>query len=192
MIQLSAKLQTFEAGSALAQPHLELRPEDMTHDMERFCGWVVLALLSAHALAVPTGNSTAIVTSTTTSTRSPLKTYGSTPGLQATFATEPPGRGTVGILISCTATFFFCIWTAMHPNIIPGVSSWYRLYHRLVLMAISIVIPEGILICAMGEFRDAKGVRDAWAADKHIPQQRKVHGGHAGGLFRGDGGLCGG
>lgn len=61
----------------------------------------------------------------------------------------------------------------MHPNIIPGVSSWYRFYYRLVLMGISIVIPEGILICAMGEFRDAKSVRKAWADDKHIPEHAK-------------------
>lgn len=40
-------------------------------------------------------------------------------------------------------------------------------------MGISIVIPEGILICAMGEFRDAKSVRKAWADDEHIPSHAK-------------------
>lgn len=44
----------------------------------------------------------------------------------ATIAPEPRGRGTFGILFSCSATFFFCVWTAVHPNTIPGLSPGNR------------------------------------------------------------------
>lgn len=134
--------------------------------MERFCAWIVLAFLAAHALAAPTGNTTA-----TTTGNVAITTYGRTHGLQATFASEPRGRGTVSILVSCSATFFFCVWTAMHPNIIPGVSNWRRFYYKAVLMFVSILIPEGVLICAMGQYRDAKALRKAWRECKKIPSR---------------------
>lgn len=136
--------------------------------MERFYAWIVLAFLAAHALAAPTGNTTATTTNAVV-----ITTYGKTHGLQATFASEPRGRGTVSILISCSATFFFCIWTAMHPNIIPGVSSWRRFYYKAVFMFISILIPEGVLICAMGQYRDAKALRKAWRQCDNIPLHSK-------------------
>lgn len=136
--------------------------------MKRFYAWIVLAFLAAHALAAPTGNTTATTTDSVV-----ITTYGKTHGLQATFASEPRGRGTVSILISCSATFFFCVWTAMHPNIIPGVSGWCRFYYKAVLMLVSILIPEGVLICAMGQYRDAKALRKAWRQCDKIPPHSK-------------------
>lgn len=136
--------------------------------MERFHAWIVLAFFAAHALAAPTGNTTA-----TTTGNVAITTYGKTHGLQATFASEPRGRGTVSILVSCSATFFFCVWTAIHPNIIPGVSNWRRLYYKIILMFVSILIPEGVLICAMGQYRDAKALRKAWRLCEKIPPHSK-------------------
>ncbi|KAH0606079.1 uncharacterized protein H6S33_003740 [Morchella sextelata] len=82
---------------------------------------------------------------------------------------EPKGRGTIGILISCTATYIFCIWTSIHPNIMPETTKTCRTFYKTVLTSVSIVLPPGIMVCAMGELYDACQVlkewnkmRDAW------------------------------
>jgi hypothetical protein len=61
---------------------------------------------------------------------------------EAVFAYEPHGRGTVGLIVSCTATFVFCIWTAVHPNIVPGSITSQRVYYRAVMMMFSIMYPK--------------------------------------------------
>lgn len=40
-------------------------------------------------------------------------------------------------------------------------------------MFVSILIPEGVLICAMGQYRDAKALRKAWRASDRIPDNSK-------------------
>lgn len=78
------------------------------------------------------------------------------------FEAEPPGRGTVGILISCTATYIFCIWTAVHADI-NAKSTWgCRLWYKCVLMVLAVLVPEGLLICAFGQYREAKRLERAW------------------------------
>ena len=86
-----------------------------------------------------------------------------------TFGPEPRGRGTWGILFSCTTTFVFCVWTAVHPNVIPNVSDNYRLFYKGVLMAISIINPEGIAVFAYGQFTAARELKQQW--DNHVEAQ---------------------
>ncbi|CCX33196.1 Similar to predicted protein [Aspergillus terreus NIH2624]; acc. no. XP_001210260 [Pyronema omphalodes CBS 100304] len=71
------------------------------------------------------------------------------------WASEPRGRGTLGVLLSCTLTFIFCIWTVVHPNIIPDSCQKFRTLYKAVLMVISILNPEGLVILAYGQWRDA-------------------------------------
>jgi len=79
-----------------------------------------------------------------------------------TFATEPEGRGTWSIIFSCTVTLLFCVWTAMHPDIVPGLSSWYRFFYRMLLMLIAAVNPEAIAVLAWQQWRDARRIRKEW------------------------------
>lgn len=123
--------------------------------------WLLLALFAVYTHAVPLSNVT-------------VTKYGSKPGLQATFGAEPSGRGTVSILISCTSTFIFCIWTAVHPNIVPGVSSRQRLYYKAILMFTSIMVPEGVLVCAFGQWRDARRLVRAWKECGAIKDKKKM------------------
>jgi hypothetical protein len=81
------------------------------------------------------------------------------------FGTEPPGRGTWGILFSCTTTYAFCVWTAVHPNVIPDASSGYRLFYKGVLMVISIINPEGIAVFAYGQLAAARDLKRQWEMD---------------------------
>ncbi|KAI5856564.1 hypothetical protein BZA05DRAFT_463805 [Tricharina praecox] len=79
-----------------------------------------------------------------------------------TFEPEPKGRGTWGLLFSCTVTFGFCVWTAVHPNIIRGVANRYRFCHKAALMVVSIIVPEGMIVCAFGEWWEARKLNKAW------------------------------
>lgn len=78
------------------------------------------------------------------------------------FQAEPPGRGTVGILISCTATYIFCVWTAVHPDINPRTTWGCRLWYKFVLMVLAVLVPQGLLVCAFGQWREAKKLEQAW------------------------------
>lgn len=78
------------------------------------------------------------------------------------FQSEPSGRGTVAILLSCTATYIFCVWTAVHPNIIPKSTPGCRLWYKFVLMVLAVLVPEGLLVCAFGQWREAKRLEQAW------------------------------
>lgn len=86
-----------------------------------------------------------------------------------TIGQEPRGRGTFGIAISSSATFIFCVWTAVHPNVVTGASSSDRMKYRSFLMLLSIVVPEGIAVCAFGQWREAKVVLKAWRLKMNIP-----------------------
>ncbi|KAL0630933.1 hypothetical protein Q9L58_010214 [Maublancomyces gigas] len=80
--------------------------------------------------------------------------------LEKSFQPEPQGRGTVGILLSCTLTFALCIWTTVHPSILPGTAGKFRL--KLMWMVVAIVLPEVLMLCALGERRQARRVRLCW------------------------------
>lgn len=86
------------------------------------------------------------------------------------FTTEPRGRGTVGLLFSCIVTFAFCVWTAVHPNIIVDATERHRIFYKTVLMIISILVPEGVILCAYGQRREALRLHKAW--QRKYPEQR--------------------
>ncbi|KAI5812111.1 hypothetical protein BZA77DRAFT_270527, partial [Pyronema omphalodes] len=77
------------------------------------------------------------------------------------FEPEPKGRGTVGILLSCTFTFLFCIWTVVHPNVLPDSTLWTRSIYKAVSMVIAAINPEGVVISAYGQWRDARLLQQA-------------------------------
>ncbi|KAH0605684.1 uncharacterized protein H6S33_004906 [Morchella sextelata] len=83
-------------------------------------------------------------------------------GLKIKFRSEPEGRGTMGIILSCVATFLFCIWGTVHPNIVVGAKSYYRLFYKAVLMLIAVVVPEGLILSAFAQYREAKELHNLW------------------------------
>jgi hypothetical protein len=83
-------------------------------------------------------------------------------GIPIKFRSEPRGRGTTGIILSCVATFLFYIWGTVHPNIIVGAKSYYRLFYKAVLMLVAIVVPEGLILSAFAQYRQAKELHNLW------------------------------
>ena len=97
------------------------------------------------------------------------------------FEPEPRGRGTWGLLFSCMATFGFCVWTVIHPNILFGVTrNRQRLGHKAVLMVMSIIFPEFIVVAAFGEWCDALKLHKEW---KRLVPQHPNHLGMQGAFF---------
>lgn len=99
------------------------------------------------------------------------------------FAWEPRGRGTVGLLTSCTVTFSLCIWTAVHPNVIPNPTPWRQSVYKIFWMAISVGLPEAIILCAHGQWRQARKIRNLWCQYFKIKPGDPSDIGVAGGFF---------
>lgn len=97
----------------------------------------------------------------------------------------PQGRGTVGILVNCLLTFSLCIWTSIHPNILPRsdhlrsdpvksedsssqpaipaiADTAGRLKFKYVWMWMAMLAPELVMMCSFGERRRASEAAAAW------------------------------
>lgn len=138
--------------------------------MNGFLTSAFLTLTAAPILAMPITNETTI-----------------TDGLELenSFVAEPRGRGTIGLLWSCLVTFGLCTWTAVHPNIVPGSTTWGRLKYKLFWALCAVLLPEFILLCAFGQWYKAQEIRKAW--DDKFGKDSSL--GLAGGFFVLMGGL---
>ena len=99
------------------------------------------------------------------------------------FTPEPRGRGTVGLIISCTITFWFCVWTAVHPNIITNATRHSRLVYRATLMLVSMLVPVGVIMCAIGQLKEARRINKAWREEPKIDAKDKGYLGMDGAFF---------
>lgn len=73
---------------------------------------------------------------------------------------EPNGRGTIGLLWSCSITVFLCTWSAIHPNLPgPNESTMRILWRRLNYVALCLVAPEIMAWLAITALVDALSVK---------------------------------
>lgn len=85
------------------------------------------------------------------------------------FYPEPQGRGTVGLVWSCVITFGICVWTTVHPNILPlGSTSKTRRVYKLILMFLAAFVPEIIMMCSYSEWRKAGKIHRSWCKKFNI------------------------
>lgn len=75
---------------------------------------------------------------------------------------EPNQRGTFGLFWSCTSTLILCVWTAIHPNVVPIRKPLARSYYKLALMLVALVWPDFILWMAATQYFKALDVHRAW------------------------------
>lgn len=71
---------------------------------------------------------------------------------------EPNGRGTFSIIFSCVSTLFFCSSKILKPNILP--LGWRGHGIHIIQIVAGMFVPEIVFLMALGQFFDAKGVRD--------------------------------
>ncbi|KZP06160.1 hypothetical protein FIBSPDRAFT_764841 [Athelia psychrophila] len=70
-------------------------------------------------------------------------------------------RSLVGIVTSCLATIFACVWVAVHPNV-PGPKQGRtsRYFESFKLVAVTLLVPEWVLAWAVRQFLQARKYRD--------------------------------
>lgn len=83
---------------------------------------------------------------------------------EPTFVPEPRGRGTIGILWSCVITLGLCVWTSVHPDVIPNPTTRRTMIHRVIWMFIALFAPEFLVGYASKQRERAKLIHSAWCA----------------------------
>jgi hypothetical protein len=72
------------------------------------------------------------------------------------WASEPDGRGTMGLLWSCFATIFLCTWNAIHPNLPAMGESKKKTWLRRVGSVLGcLFVPEIFVLHSVFDFADA-------------------------------------
>ncbi|KAF2035351.1 hypothetical protein EK21DRAFT_13858, partial [Setomelanomma holmii] len=73
------------------------------------------------------------------------------------WASEPDGRGTIGLLWSCFATMFLCIWNAIHLNV-PAPSDYeMRIFGRRIRYVLwCLLAPEYFASMALNQFVEVR------------------------------------
>ena len=90
---------------------------------------------------------------------SPLSSSSSSSQAQyKSWSPEPDGRGTVSIVLSCLTTLLFCASKILKPNLLPP--GWHGRSIQLAQILAGMFVPEVVYLMALGQFFDAKGVRD--------------------------------
>lgn len=69
---------------------------------------------------------------------------------------QPRGRGTFQIILSCALTLGLCVWTAIHPDVRSGKTSYERVRHKLWLAVLALFVPEIVVSLAWGEWRETR------------------------------------
>ena len=67
---------------------------------------------------------------------------------------ESPGRGTLGLIVSCLTTIFLCTWVVIHARVYKR-SSLFGL-HKLTLFLKTIIAPEFIAVEGLQEWTQAR------------------------------------
>ena len=71
---------------------------------------------------------------------------------------EPDGRGTFSIILSCVTTLLFCASKVLKPNVLPP--RWRGRCIQVIQILAGMFVPEVVYLNALGQFCDAKGMRD--------------------------------
>ena len=73
------------------------------------------------------------------------------------WVSDPNGRGTAGLVVSCVLTLGLCVWSALHLNIPPKNEPkreyWMR-HTRWVLLGV--IIPELVILSAWRQWASAR------------------------------------
>jgi hypothetical protein len=73
------------------------------------------------------------------------------------WVSDPRGRGTSGLIISCLLTLVLCVWNAMHLNIPPKAETQAQYWSRsLKWVALGVLIPELVVLSAWRQWLSAR------------------------------------
>lgn len=90
----------------------------------------------------------------TTTSLSAAQPSSSTAKTYAGWVDEAPGRGTLGLIISCLFTIFLCTWVVIHPRVCKR--PLLRVLHKFSLFSKAIIAPEFIAVEGLQEWAQAQ------------------------------------
>ncbi|KAI4190482.1 MAG: hypothetical protein L6R41_000787 [Letrouitia leprolyta] len=67
---------------------------------------------------------------------------------------ESPGRGTLGLIVTCLFTIFLCTWVVIHPRVCKRPV--LRISHKVALFLKSLIAPELIAVEGLQEWKQAQ------------------------------------
>ena len=85
---------------------------------------------------------------------SPPATTRSTTKTHVGWVAESPGRGTLGLIITCLFTIFLCTWVVIHPRVCRR--PLLRILHKVALFLKTIIAPEFIAVEGLQEWAQAQ------------------------------------
>ena len=74
---------------------------------------------------------------------------------------ESPGRGTLGIILSCLTTIFLCTWVVLHSRVYKR-SSLHRL-HKITLFFKAVIAPEFVAVEGLQEWSQGRRMVESCA-----------------------------
>lgn len=73
------------------------------------------------------------------------------------FVSDPDGRGTVSLVMSCLITLLLCVWQALHLNVPKrGETAWEKFVTNILWITIGIYAPELVVFTAWRQWSSAK------------------------------------
>jgi hypothetical protein len=75
------------------------------------------------------------------------------------FVPNPPGRGTLGLLWECLFTYFLCLWTVGHTNVVDLPDQWLKLTSKFGWCCLIFFLPEWAVYLVVLECLRARDVR---------------------------------
>ncbi|KAE8133565.1 hypothetical protein BDV38DRAFT_274264 [Aspergillus pseudotamarii] len=78
------------------------------------------------------------------------------------YVAEPNQRGTLTLFWNCFSTFILCVWTAVHPDVLPVQGPRSANFYKFFMMTWAIVIPELVVCMAVEQLLRARKIRNLW------------------------------
>ncbi|KAJ0422724.1 hypothetical protein BJY00DRAFT_322306 [Aspergillus carlsbadensis] len=97
----------------------------------------------------------------------------SPPDSEPSYVSGPKTRGTVDLIWNCSITLGLCIWTVVHPNIIPWPRFRDQMLYKLSWLIGAVIFPEILVVVAFSQLREARAIRRSWKENVRHAEARK-------------------
>ncbi|KAH8705337.1 hypothetical protein BGW36DRAFT_310877, partial [Talaromyces proteolyticus] len=105
------------------------------------------------------------------------------PQPEPVYVPEPDRRGTLKLFWNCFSTFILCVWTAVHPDVLPVKGHRSINFYKFFMMTWAVVIPELVVCMAVEQLRRAMKIRDLWEQSFEHENEKKYWLGLTGAFF---------
>ncbi|OGM41833.1 hypothetical protein ABOM_009649 [Aspergillus bombycis] len=105
------------------------------------------------------------------------------PQPEPAYVAEPDQRGTLTLFWNCFSTFILCVWTAVHPDVLPVKGYWSANVYKFFMMTWAIVIPELVVCMAVEQLLRAIKIRNLWEQSFEGDSEKKYWLGLTGAFF---------